>query len=60
MLRYAAPVPKKPNTITDPRSGATLPLKGYGAQKGTFEVRRGIDLTKPIAAQAKKAAAKPS
>lgn len=47
-------------SVVDPRTGAVLPLKGYGAQKDMFRVRPGIDLTKPIAAQAKKAATKPS
>ena len=41
-------------TITDKKTGRTLLLKGYGAMKGEFAVRKGIDLTKPIAAQAAK------
>jgi len=39
-------------TVRDNRTGQTLPLKGYGAFKGEYEVIKGIDLTKPIAAQA--------
>lgn len=42
-------------TIQEGRSGAVLDLKGYGALKGEFTVRRGINLSKPIAAQAAKA-----
>jgi hypothetical protein len=37
--------------ISDARTGKQLPLKGYGALKGEFEVRKGLDLCKPIAAQ---------
>jgi hypothetical protein len=43
-----------PATIRDSRSGRMLPLKGYGALKGEFEVRKGVNLSKPIAAQAAK------
>ena len=39
-------------TIRDERSGRELPLKGYGALKGRFAVKPGVDLSKPIAAQA--------
>jgi hypothetical protein len=42
-------------TITS-ANGRTYLLKGYGALKGQFEVRKGLDLTKPIAEQVKKAA----
>lgn len=38
-------------TISDASTGKQLPLKGYGALKGEFEVRKGLDLCKPIAAQ---------
>jgi hypothetical protein len=42
-------VPESPVTIVrDPETGRTLPLYGYGALKGQFEIRPGIDLTKPI------------
>lgn len=37
--------------ITDKESGKTLPLKGYGALKGEYSVKKGIDLSKPIFAQ---------
>lgn len=39
-------------TIRDSESGAVLALKGYGAMSGEYVVREGIDLSKPIAAQA--------
>lgn len=39
-------------TIRQNASGKTLPLKGYGALKGQFVVRKGMNLSKPIAAQA--------
>lgn len=42
-------------TIRDSQSGIILPLKGYGALKGEYAVKSGIDLSKPIAAQAGKA-----
>lgn len=44
----------KPATIRDSKSGRTLPLKGYGALKGEFEIRKDLDLSQPIAAQVAK------
>jgi len=41
----------KRTTIRDDQSGIMLPLKGYGALKGEYAARHGIDLSKPIAAQ---------
>lgn len=41
----------KPTTIRNKKTGEVLVLHGYGASKGEFEIRKGIDLTKPIAAQ---------
>lgn len=38
-------------TIRDEQSGREFPLKGYGAMKGKFVVKPGMDLSKPIAAQ---------
>lgn len=38
-------------TVTDKATGRILPLKGYGALKGEFRLRKGIDLSQPIAAQ---------
>lgn len=43
-----------PTTIRDSKSGRMLPLKGYGALKGEFKVRKGVNLSKPIAAQTTK------
>lgn len=44
-------------TIRDERSGRELPLKGYGAMKGQFVVKPGVDVSKPIAAQVGRGAA---
>ncbi|RZF65780.1 hypothetical protein EWE75_03735 [Sphingomonas populi] len=41
-----------PSTIRDSQSGTVLALRGYGAMSGEYVVRDGIDLSKPIAAQA--------
>lgn len=41
-------------TVTDKVTGRVLPLKGYGALKGQFQLRKGIDLSQPIAAQVMK------
>jgi hypothetical protein len=38
-------------TIRDESSGRELPLKGYGAMKGRFVVKPGVDLSKPISSQ---------
>lgn len=38
--------------IQDKRTGKTLALRGYGALKGEYVVKKGINLSKPIAAQA--------
>ncbi len=46
------------STIRDTESGTTFALKGYGALKGEYSVKRGINLTKPILAQAEKKRAK--
>lgn len=46
--------PNRAATITNKETGKTLSLKGYGAMKGEFQIREGVDLTKPIAAQASK------
>ncbi len=37
--------------IKDKESGKTLSLKGYGALKGEYSVKKGINLSKPILAQ---------
>jgi hypothetical protein len=41
--------------MTDKKTGKTVVLRGYGALKGEFAVRKGINIVKPIAAQAGKA-----
>jgi len=41
----------KPATIRNEKTGEVLVLHGYGGSEGKFEVRKGIDLTKPIYAQ---------
>lgn len=41
----------KPATIRNKETGEVLVLHGYGSMKGKLELREGIDLTKPIAAQ---------
>jgi hypothetical protein len=41
-------------TIRRKATGTALTLKGYGALKGEYIVNKGIDLSKPIAAQAAK------
>jgi len=46
--------------ITDNETGKTLPLKGYGALKGVYVVRKGIDLSKPIFEQVSKLALRQS
>jgi hypothetical protein len=40
--------------IEDKRSGKVLKLKGYGIFKGQYAIKKGFDLTRPIAAQAAK------
>jgi hypothetical protein len=46
----------KRTTIRDEGTGKSLPLKGYGALRGKFVVRDGMNLSKPIAEQAAKSA----
>jgi hypothetical protein len=40
--------------VRDVKSGRSFKLKGYGALKGQIVFRGDIDLTEPIAAQARK------
>ncbi|MEQ1936161.1 MAG: hypothetical protein ABL962_20080 [Fimbriimonadaceae bacterium] len=44
----------KRSVIRDKKTGKTLPLKGYGALKDEFVVRKGLNITKPIAEQVSK------
>jgi hypothetical protein len=46
--------PGSTTTIRDTETGETFVLKGYGALKGEYSVKKGIDLTKPIFAQTEK------
>jgi hypothetical protein len=46
--------PPSPRTVPDPKTGKLLTVRGFGALKGSLTVRKGIDLTKPIAAQVEK------
>lgn len=38
-------------TVRDAQTGRTLTVRGAGALKGRLNLRKDIDLTKPIAAQ---------
>ena len=40
--------------IEDKRTGKTATLRGYGALRSDYVVRKGVDLTKPIAPQVSK------
>jgi hypothetical protein len=40
-------------TVIEKTTGKRLPLKGYGALKGQYEVRKGVDVTKPIYEQSR-------
>lgn len=41
-------------TVRDPKSGRLVTVKGIGSLKGHLTLKKSIDLTKPIAAQALK------
>lgn len=41
-------------TVRDSKSGRFVTVRGVGALKGHLSIRKGVDLTKPIAAQAGK------
>jgi len=45
-----APTPTQ-QLVCDPKSGRTVAVHGVGALKGRLIVKKGIDLTKPIASQ---------
>jgi hypothetical protein len=38
--------------VRDPKSGRFVTVRGAGALKGRLKIEEGVDLTKPIAAQA--------
>jgi hypothetical protein len=48
------------STIRDTETGKTFALKGYGALKGEYSVKKGINLAKPILAQTEKKKARPA
>jgi len=41
-------------TVRDPKTGRLLTVRGVGALKGHLTLKKGVDLTKPIASQAMK------
>lgn len=41
-------------TVRDTRTGQAVAVRGVGALKGQLTLRKGVDLTKPIASQALK------
>lgn len=45
---------KTETTVRDSKSGRLLTLRGSGALKGQLTLKKGVDLTKPIASQAMK------
>jgi hypothetical protein len=50
--RLSGKLVKKSATIRSKETGRVYVLKGYGALKGEYAVKKGIDLSKPIAEQA--------
>jgi hypothetical protein len=45
-------------TVQDSKSGRSVTVRGVGALKGHLTIRKGVDLTKPIAAQTSDASKK--
>lgn len=41
-------------TIRDPKTGQFVTVRGLGALRGRLQLKKGIDLAKPIASQALK------
>lgn len=50
---HAAPTEK---IVRDSKSGRSVVVRGVGALKGHLTLKKGVDLTKPIASQAMKGA----
>ena len=51
----AKPQPSSTNTtVRDSKTGRFLTVRGAGALKGQLTLKKGLDLTKPIASQAMK------
>lgn len=46
-------------TVRDSKAGQFVTVHGAGALKGHLTIRKGVDLTKPIASQAFKGSKKP-
>jgi hypothetical protein len=44
-------------SVVEKRTGKELPVKGYGVFKDRYEVRKGVDITKPIYEQTPKGGA---
>lgn len=45
--------------VRDSKSGRYVTVRGAGALKGHLTIRKGLDLTKPIASQAMKGSKRP-
>lgn len=45
--------------VRDSKSGRYITVHGAGALKGHLKIKKGLDLTKPIASQAMKGARRP-
>lgn len=57
MAKRTQSQPVTTTTVRDARTGKLVTVKGVGALKGSkFSIRKGFDLTKPIASQALKSA----
>jgi hypothetical protein len=57
VIRFAMSQPKAiatEKTVRDSRTGQAVIVHGFGALKGHLTIKKGVDLTKPIAAQALK------
>lgn len=52
--------PTTVTTVRDSKSGRFVTVLGVGALKGQLTIRKGVDLTKPIAAQSGKGTRKPN
>ena len=63
-MRYIQAMAKAHATISekvvrDSKSGRSVTVRGAGALKGHLTIRKGVDLTKPIASQALKGSKQP-
>ncbi len=46
--------------VRDSKSGRSITVRGAGALKGHLRIRKGVDLTKPIASQTLKGSNRPT